>query len=180
MTDIYQLFGEHVFWYSEFIDDNAWVPKSVLGASPDGKQFIFVADVLNVMQFDHVQQHKFIKAVLEQEKAVAYVYGTLVMSHSDKQANPEERLSIIAANSRAFVSGSWRVIRGTDGRAKEIQHVSTNEGQDPDKYPGAWFLTGANALGISDIERRNFNDVWAQLRKDVQFRFVRNAEGSAK
>ena len=165
-----QLLTESADWYGNFVKNNARVPTSISGVSADGKRFVFLLDVLGDMKFDHVQQHKFIKVVLEQEKVEAYIYGTLVMAFSDDPTDAEEMLDLVAANSRRYVCGSWRVIRSTDGRAKEIQQVSTYEGQDSEEYPGAWFLT--SALGVSSVERGEYEDLWSQLRKNAQFNFA--------
>ena len=168
---IHQLFEEYTLWYANLIKDSGRLPRSVSGVSEDGNQFTLIVDGLD---FNHIERHNFIKSVLESEQSIAYAYGSLMMTGTDKKDEFEERLVIIAANSQHYVWGEWRVFRNSDGDAIGLQHSSTHEGDDPDDNPGAWFLT--NALSFSKKDRVKFEGIWKHLREDAQFRNRNNFE----
>lgn len=158
-TMVHQLFNEYSLWYVNLVKDYGRLPRSVSGVSDDGKQFILIVEGLN---FNPAERHQFIKTILEIEKSEAFVYGSLSMTPTD------EVFDITAANSQRYIVGTWRVIRASDGRAIDLQYLYTNEGQDPEKFPGAWFLT--NALSVSKEDKLRYEDIWEHLRKDAQFK----------
>lgn len=156
---VHQLLDEYSVWYASLVKNNGRLPRSISGVSDDGNQFTLIVEGVN---FNHVERHEFIKTILEIEKSRAFVYGSLSMTPTD------EVLDIIAADSQRYIVGTWRVIRASDGRALELQYLHTNEGSDPEKIPGAWFLT--NALSISKVDRLKYEDIWKHLSKDAHFR----------
>ena len=162
---IRQLFDDHSLWHANLVRDYGRLPRTVTGVSVDGKQFLLIVEELN---FNHVERHKFIKTVLESEKSTAFAYGSLVIATTTDESNEfEEQLEIVAANSRRYICGSWRVIRDSDGFAMELQHLCDSERDNPEKYPLAWFLTDAPV--VSKSERLRYETIWSHIRNDARF-----------
>src|SRR5687768_10073888 len=88
-----QLASDHALWYRQFIRTHLRVPKAVSGVATNGGRFLFILDALDSLKIDHMQRHKFVKVLLEQERAASYAYGTLVMTYPEG-APPQERLDI--------------------------------------------------------------------------------------
>ena len=157
-----QLFTECTDWYKKIVINTPDVPKVLYGITSGTERFFFLLDFLNELQMDHRQRHKFIKVVLEEENAEAYVYGTLVMTIPDRR----EYLDLVAADTHRYIWGTWQVIRNSDDRVQSLQFSKKGGYQDPEEYPGAWFLT--DTLSVTKNERRSYSKMWNQFRNIVQ------------
>ena len=159
------LFSQYSGWYSNMVQEYGVIPKSFAGVDNKGQQFISIIEELNL---DHVERHYLIKTALAMEKSTVFAFATLVMAMNEGDSTEQERLQIIVGDAKSFIWGSWAVTRNGDCKAIALHHVSTLEGNDPENYPGAWFLT--DALEIPESDKPRFREIWSQLRKDAQFK----------
>jgi hypothetical protein len=133
------LFEEYSEWYSSLAKENGSLPRSISGVAEEGMQFIYLIDAL---ELHHMVRNKFIRFVLDELSSVAYAYGSLDIRGDSEEGQLEEVLDIVAADSRQYIMGSWRVIREKEGKVVDLQHMGTREGDDPEKHSGSWFLAG--------------------------------------
>ena len=90
---------------------------------------------------------------------MAFVFGSLYVTEENNQV-----LSIIAANSSNYIYGSWDIIRnGDSGENIELTNYSKHTGDDPERHPGAWFLTESLRLIEEKISR--YENIWEEMRQ---------------
>jgi hypothetical protein len=166
-----ELFEEYSEWYFSLAEENGVLPRSVSGVSEEGRQFIYLIEGLDM---HHMARNKYLRFVLDEYHSVAYAYGGLALRGDSEQGEIEEVLDIVAADSKHFIMGHWRVSRGDEGKIIGLQHMGTSEGDDPEKHPSAWFLAGA--IRFTEPEKVKFGSIWEQAKPDVMFN-DRNTEG---
>jgi hypothetical protein len=158
------LFEEYSEWYLRLASENGILPRSISGVSKEGQQFIYVIEEL---ELHHMARNKFIRFVLDEQESVAYAYGGLALRGDSDLGEIEEVLDVVAADSKQYIMGHWRVIRGDDGKVTGLQHMGTSEGEDPEKYPASWFLTGA--IRFTEAEKVKYGAIWESAKPDVIF-----------
>ncbi|NTW51652.1 MAG: hypothetical protein HGB22_03595 [Chlorobiaceae bacterium] len=160
-----ELFEEYSEWYYSLAEENGVLPRSVSGVSDEGKQFIYMIDGLDL---HHMVRNKYLRYVLDEHHSVAYAYGGLALRGDSEQGEIEEVLDIVAADSKRYILGHWRLIRGEEGKIIGLMHMGTSEGDDPEKQPSAWFLAGA--IRFTEPEKLKFGSIWEQAKGDVIFK----------
>ncbi len=166
-----ELFEEFSEWYSSLAKENGIVPRSISGVSEEGRQFIYLIDEL---ELHHMVRNKYIRFVLEEHHSAAYAYGGLALRGDGDMGAIEEVLDVVAADSKHYIMGHWRVIRGEGGNVADLQHLGTTEGDDPEKQPGTWFLAGS--IRFTDAEKVRYGTIWEDAKPKVIFS-DRNAGG---
>jgi len=159
-----ELFEEYSEWYLSLAGENGVLPRSISGIAEDGRQFIYLIDDL---ELHHMVRNKFIRFVLDENKSVVYAYGGLALRGDSEVGEIEEVLDVVAADSKQYIMGHWRVARGEDGKVAALQHLGTREGDDPEKHPGSWFLSGA--LRFSEAEQVKYGSIWNAAKPGVIF-----------
>lgn len=158
------LFEEYSEWYLRLAEEDGILPRSISGVSEEGRQFIYVIEQL---ELHHMARNKFIRFVLDEHKSVAYAYGGLALRGDSDLGEIEEVLDVVAADSKQYIMGHWRVIRDADGKVSNLQHMGTSEGDDPEKYPASWFLTGA--IRFTAPEKVKYSAIWESAKPGVIF-----------
>jgi hypothetical protein len=158
------LFEEYSEWYSNLANENGVLPRSISGVSEGGRQFIYLIDDL---ELHHMVRNKYIRFVLEEQQAVAYAYGGLALRGDSEAGEIEEVLDVVAADSKHYIMGQWRVVRGDGGKVVDLRHMGTREGDDPEKQPGSWFLSGS--LRFTDHEKVKYGSIWEAAKPKVIF-----------
>jgi hypothetical protein len=159
------LFEEYSLWYSSLAEEYGTLPRSISGVAADGRQFLFLLDGL---ELHHMVRNKFVRFVLEELKSVAYAYGSLDIRGEIDEGELVELLDIVAADAEHYITGSWQVIRGEDGRVTELLHRGTSEGDDTEKHSGSWFLTGS--IRFSEVEKSRYGALWENAKPDIIFK----------
>lgn len=113
------LFEEYSLWYSSLAGEYGTLPRSISGVAEDGRQFIYLLDGL---ELHHMVRNKFIRFVLEEMQSVAYAYGSLDIRGESDEGELVELLDVVAADMERYITGSWQVIRGQDGRVTDLLH----------------------------------------------------------
>ena len=158
------LFEEYSEWYLNLAGEEGVLPRSISGVDGDGRQFIYLIDEL---ELHHMVRNKYLRFVLDANGAVAYAYGGLALRGDSDLGEIEEVLEVVAADSTRFIMGQWLVNRGEGGRVTGLQHLATREGDDPEKQPAAWFLSGA--IRFTEAEKMKFGSIWDDARPRVLF-----------
>lgn len=156
------LFEEYAEWYMNLAEDKGILPRSISGVSPDGRQFIYLIDNLELLP---MARNKYIRFVLDEHRSVAYAYGGLALRGDSDMGEIEEVLDVVAADAGRYIMGHWRVTRGEDGSIEALQHLGTAVGSDPEKHPATWYLTGA--IRFKESEQVKFGSLWEQARPEV-------------
>ena len=159
------LFEEYSLWYSSLAEENGTLPRSISGVAEDGRQFLFLLDGL---ELHHMVRNKFIRFVLNELKSVAYAYGSLDRRGESDEGELVELLDIVAADAKHYITGSWQVIRGQDGRVIDLLHRGRSEGDDTEKHSGSWFLTGS--IRFSEVEKARYGAIWEEAKPEVIFK----------
>lgn len=159
------LFEEYAAWYSTLAEEYGSLPRSISGVARDGLQFIFMLDTLDM---HHMARNKFVRFVLDELKSVAYAYGSLELRGDSEEGQIEEVLDVVAADSGYYISGSWQVVRGEEGKVNGLVHLGIHEGTDTMKHPGSWFLTGS--IRFSDAEKQKYGSLWEDARPGIVFK----------
>ncbi len=159
------LFEEYSLWYSSLAGEYGILPRSISGVGGDGRQFIYLLDEL---EMHHMVRNKYIRFVLDSMSSLAYAYGSLDLRGDSDEAELLEVLDLVAANADHYISGSWRVVRGGDGRVSELLHLGTREGDDTQKHPGSWFLAGS--IRFSETEKARYGAIWEEAMAGVIFK----------
>ncbi len=166
-----ELFDEYREWYLELAEEHGALPRSISGVTRNGEQFVYLLDDL---ELHHMARNKYLRFVLEEFDAVAYVYGGIDLRGDSDTVEVAEVLNIVAADAQRYLSGDWRVTRGEDGRVANLAHMETCRGDDPAEHPGSWFLTGS--VRFSETEKTRFAALWNEAKSGVMFR-ERGGEG---
>jgi hypothetical protein len=159
-----ELFEEYSEWYNNLALENGVLPRSISGVSEEGQQFIYLIDEVDL---HHMARNKYIRFVLDENRSIAYAYGGLALRGDSDLGEIEEVLDIVAADSKRYIMGHWRVIRGSEGQMIGLQHMGTSEGDDPEKHPSTWFLAGA--IRFTESEELKYGRLWEQAKPDVIF-----------
>jgi hypothetical protein len=159
------LFEEYSLWYSILAGEYGTLPRSISGVAEDGRQFIYLLDGL---ELHHMVRNKFIRFVLEEMQSVAYAYGSLDIRGESDEGELVELLDVVAADMERYITGSWQVIRGQDGRVTDLLHRGTREGRDTEKHPGSWFLAGS--VRFSEVEKARYGVIWQEAKSEVIFK----------
>jgi hypothetical protein len=159
------LFEEYSEWYMNLAQEHGSLPRSISGVGENGRQFIYFLDGL---ELHHMVRNKFMRFVLEEFSAIAYVYGSLDIRGDSEEGGVEEVLDIVAADTEHYISGSWRVIRDGESRVTGLEHIGTRDGDDPDKHSGSWFLSGS--FRFTDAEHARFSALWQDAKPGVVFK----------
>lgn len=157
------LFDEYSEWYSSLAASGS-LPRTISGVAGDGRQFVYFLDGL---ELHHMVRNKYIRFVLEETGSVAYAYGALAIRGDSDAGELEEVLDIVAADSRRYIMGSWRIGRNEDGSIAGLRHMGTYVGDDPEKHPGTWFLSGA--IRFTDAEKVKYGAIWDAAKPEVMF-----------
>lgn len=163
------LFEEYVQWYSTLAEEHGTLPRSISGVGEDGRQFLFLLDAL---ELHHMVRNKFVRFVLDELTSVAYAYGSLDIRGESDEGELVELLDIVAADAEHYIMGSWQVIRSQDGRVTDLLHRGSSEGDDTEKHPGTWFLTGS--IRFSEIEKAKYGALLEEAKPQIIFK-ERNA-----
>jgi hypothetical protein len=159
------LFEEYSEWYISLAEDYGSLPRSISGIGKNGRQFIYFLDGL---ELHHMVRNKFMRFVLEDFSAIAYAYGSLDIRGDSEEGGLVEVLDIVAADTKQYISGSWRVIRDAESKVTGLAHEGTHEGDDPDKHSGSWFLRGS--FRFTDAENVRFRALWQEAKPGVVFK----------
>ncbi len=159
-----RMFAEYSEWYFNLVERFGVIPKSFAGVDANGQQFTLI---LEGLKLDHVGLHALIKTALDIEKSSVFAFATLSIIMDDINSSPEEELQIRVGDSKSYIWGNWAVSRNADGRCVSLRHRSTLEGNDPEKYPGTWFLT--NGLKVSEADQQKYREIWSSLREKAHF-----------
>ena len=157
-----ELFEEYSEWYHSLAAENGLLPRSISGVSEKGEQFIYLIDNIDL---HHMARNKYIRFVLDEHRSVAYAYAGLALRGDSDLGEIEEVLDIVAADSKSYILGHWRVIRGEEGKMIGLQHMGTSRGDDPEKHPSAWFLAGA--IRFTEPEKLKYGNLWEQAKPDI-------------
>ena len=114
------LFEEYSEWYISLAEDYGSLPRSISGIGKNGRQFIYFLDGL---ELHHMVRNKFMRFVLEDFSAIAYAYGSLDIRGDSEEGGLEEVLDIVAADTKQYISGSWRVIRDAESKVTGLEHA---------------------------------------------------------
>lgn len=159
-----ELFEEYVEWYLNLADTEGVLPRSISGVFEDGRQFIYLLDHL---ELHHMARSKYLSYLLVDQGSVAYACGGTVLKGDSDQGEIEEVLEVVAADSRRYFVGQWRVFRDDVGRIAGLRHLGTRAGDDPEKHPSSWFLTGA--IRFTEAERVRFGEMLKNDRSELIF-----------
>ena len=159
------LFEEYSEWYISLAEDYGSLPRSISGIGKNGRQFIYFLDGL---ELHHMVRNKFMRFVLEDFSAIAYAYGSLDIRGDSEEGGLEEVLDIVAADTKQYISGSWRVIRDAESKVTGLEHLGTRDGDDPDKHSGSWFLSGS--FRFTDAENVRYGALWQEAKPGVVFK----------
>jgi hypothetical protein len=157
-----ELFEEYSEWYFSLAEENGILPRSISGVAEDGRQFIYLIDGLTLQT---MSRNKYLRFVLDEHRSIAYAYGGLALRGDSDLGEIEEVLDVVAADSKQYVLGHWRVFRGEDGKVTGLKPMGTSEGNDPEKHSSSWFLAGA--IRFTDNERVKYGGIWEQARSEV-------------
>jgi hypothetical protein len=161
------LFEEYSEWYKSLADDYGTLPRSISGVGENLQQFIYLLDSV---ELHHMVRNKFIRFVLDDFRAIAYVYGSLDIRG---EGELEEVLDIVAADAAHYIAGSWLVIRDGEGKVTDLVDKGTREGDDTENHSGSWFLSGS--VSFTDAEKVRYGALWQDAQPCVVFK-DRNAE----
>lgn len=159
-----ELYEEYSEWYFSLAEEDGVLPRSISGVAADGRQFIYLIDGLTLQP---MARNKFLRFVLDEHRSVAYAYGTLALRGDSDLGEIEEVLDVVAADSRHYIMGHWKVIRGEDGKVTALKAMGVREGDDPEKYPSSWFLAGA--IRFTDTEKLKYSGLWEEAKAGVMF-----------
>ncbi len=159
------LFDEYTAWYLGLADEYGTLPRSISGINPNGEQFIYLLDDL---ELHHMTRNKYLRFVLDQFGAVMYAYAGIDVRGDSSVAEVTEVLSVVVADENQFLSGDWQVVRGEEGRIMDLAERGVRRGSDPGEHPGSWFLTGA--VSFSEAENNRFSGLWGEAMPDVIFK----------
>jgi hypothetical protein len=166
-----ELFEEYSEWYLELAAGHGVLPRSISGVSAEGRQFIYLLDSL---ELHHMARNKYLRFVLDEQRSVAYAYGGIALRGDSDEGRVEEVLDVVAADSKRYIMGNWLVVRGEEGTVAGLKHMGTTTGDDPEKHPASWFLSGS--IRFTDPERARYAVIWEQAAGEVTFS-ERSAEG---
>lgn len=159
------LFEEYSLWYSSLAEEYGTLPRSISGVGGNGRQYIYLLDGL---ELHHMVRNKYIRFVLDEMNSLAYAYGSIDLRGESEEEELQEILDLVAADSGHYIKGSWRVVRGEDGRVTALLHLGTREGDDTEKHPGSWFLTGS--IRFSEPEKARYAAIWEAALPGVTFK----------
>jgi hypothetical protein len=159
-----ELFEEYSEWYFSLAEERGVLPRSISGVADNGKQFIYLIDDLTLQP---MARNKYLRFVLDEHRSIAYAYGGLALRGDSDLGEIEEVLDVVAADSKQYVMGHWRVFRNADGKVTGLKPMGRREGNDPDKHPSSWFLAGA--IRYTDAERLKYGGIWGAAISEVIF-----------
>lgn len=67
-----EIFGEYSEWYESLAKEHGVLPRSISGVDESCRQFIYLIEEL---ELHHMARNKFIRYILDEQRAVAYAYG---------------------------------------------------------------------------------------------------------
>jgi hypothetical protein len=158
------LYSEYVQWYIEIANKGGHIPRSISGVDKNGNQFIFVLEGFNL---DHIERDNFIKVILKEELSTHYAYGTLMNAFNDESEMLEEELNVITASAERYIYGVFTVLRSESG-SMELKSKGVWEGDDPENYPGMWFLS--NPPVLPDVDLKKYVKMWKASRNEAFFK----------
>jgi hypothetical protein len=153
------LFDECIQWHLNMANEHHAVPRTLTGINSDGQQFRVILDGLHL---NHLEIAGLIKTALMFEEAVAYSYSRLVGS-----PDGTVELEVISSSSKSFICGFLPVTRDSSGEIFSLNLNNRNHGNDPENYPGAWFLTDAFKVTEEDVLR--YRELWLAIRLEAKF-----------
>ncbi|NTV02874.1 MAG: hypothetical protein HGB04_08880 [Chlorobiaceae bacterium] len=159
-----ELFEEYSEWYLCLAGDDGVLPRSISGVSGDGRQFIYMIDDL---ELHHMARNKYLRFVLDQNAAMAYAYAGLALRGDSDQAEIDEVLDVVVADAERYIIGHWKVIRREDGAIAGLKNLGTRQGDDLQKQPASWFLSGS--IRFNEAEMARFGSIWEADRPGVTF-----------
>jgi hypothetical protein len=163
-TLLEELFDEYSTWYLSLAAEEGVLPRSVSGVSGDGRQFIYMIDDL---ELHHMARNKYLRFVLDGNDSVAYAYGGLALRGDSDLGEIEEVLDVVAADSKRYILGQWKVIRSDGERITGLKHIGSRQGEDLDQQPVAWLLGGS--IRFTEAEKGRFGSLWESARARVTF-----------